>query len=200
MRKSTRGDETGGEYVDTVIVEAVNQDLFCPRSVPNASLNYLVELLHMVSPDITRIIAAPMSSVRRMAHVGMMVDSVQASCVLSLLAHAGRSETVNLEGGHKLISRRCWSDFAKLRICLGKVSCLRIRCAVYSFDAADGQQKCLPHLLSTSLRTTHLVRAVLRIAQPVPRHSRGMRGERGFEDNVFATATVDDVLLGVCGF
>ena len=108
MRRSTRAHGAGGEYVDTVVVEAAPQDTLCPRSMPNASLNYLAELLHMVSPDPTRMIAAPMSSVRRVSHVGMVVDSVPASCVLSLLAHVGRSETVSLEGGHKLVSRGCW--------------------------------------------------------------------------------------------
>ena len=63
----------------------------------------------MVSPDDTRMIAAPMSSVRRVPHVGMVVNSVPASCVLSLLAHVGRSETVPLQGGHKLISRGRWN-------------------------------------------------------------------------------------------
>ena len=109
MRKSTRADDTGGEYVNTVIVEAASQDLLCARSMPNASLNYLADLLHMVSPDATRMIAAPMSSVRRVSHVGMVVNSVPASCVLSLLAHVGRSETIRLEGGHKLISKGCWN-------------------------------------------------------------------------------------------
>ena len=31
------------------------------------------------------------------------------SCVLSLIAHVGRSDTLNLDGGHKLISRGCWN-------------------------------------------------------------------------------------------
>ena len=30
-------------------------------------------------------------------------------CVLSLTAHVGRSETQNLDGGHKLISKGRWS-------------------------------------------------------------------------------------------
>ena len=101
MRKSIRADDTGGEYVNTVIVEAASQDLLCARSMPNASLNYLADLLHMVSPDATRMIAAPMSSVRRVSHVGIVVNSAPASCVLSLLAHVGRSETIRLEGGHR---------------------------------------------------------------------------------------------------
>lgn len=109
MRESTRTDDAGGVYIDTVIVEAAAQDMIAPRSMPNASLNYLAELLHMVAPDPTRMVASPMCSVHRVSHVGMMVNSVQASCVLSLVAHVGRSDTVNLEGGHKLISRGCWN-------------------------------------------------------------------------------------------
>ena len=50
-RKSTRADDASGEYVDTIIVEAAGQDLLCARSMPNVSLNYLAELLHMVSPQ-----------------------------------------------------------------------------------------------------------------------------------------------------
>jgi len=104
MRKSTRTEEIGGDNVDTCIVEAVEQDLFCPRSLPNASVNYLSELLHAVAPDPTRMIAAPMSLVRRVSHLGMVVDSVQVACVLALTAHMGRSDTLNLDGGHKLIN------------------------------------------------------------------------------------------------
>ena len=97
------------ELMDTCIVEAVEQDLLCPRSLPNSSGNYLAELLHSAVPDPTRMIAAPMSSVHRASHVGMMVESVPVSCVLSLIAHVGRSETQILEGGYKLISKGCWN-------------------------------------------------------------------------------------------
>ena len=65
--------------------------------------------MRTVAPDPARTIAAPMCSVRRVSHVGMVVDSVQASRVLSLVAHVGRSDTVNLEGGRKLVSRGCWA-------------------------------------------------------------------------------------------
>ena len=66
MRKSTRTEDVshdGGDNMDICIVEAAEQNLFCPRSLPNASLNYLGELLHAVAPDPTRMIAAPMSQV-----------------------------------------------------------------------------------------------------------------------------------------
>ena len=108
MRKSTRS-EFEGDYMDTCIVEAVEQDLLCPRSLPNSSVNYLTELLHAAAPDPSRMIAAPISSVQHVSHVGMVVNSVPVSCVLSLIAHVGRSETHNLDGGHKLISKGCWN-------------------------------------------------------------------------------------------
>ena len=87
------------DLMDICVVEAVEQDLLCPRSLPNSSGNDLAELLHSAVPDPTRMIAAPMSSVRRASHVGMMVESVPVSCVLSLIAHVGRSETQDLAGG-----------------------------------------------------------------------------------------------------
>ena len=97
------------DLMDLCIVEAVEQDLLCPRSLPNSSGNYLAELLDSAIPDPTRMIAAPMSSVLRTSHVGMMVESVPVSCVLSLIAHVGRSDTQNLDGAYKLVSKGCWN-------------------------------------------------------------------------------------------
>ena len=39
----------------------------------------------------------------------MIVESVPVSCVLSLIAHVGRSDTQNLDGGYKLVSKGCWN-------------------------------------------------------------------------------------------
>ena len=97
------------DLMETCIVEAVEQDLLCPRSLPNSSGNYLANLLHSALPDPSRMIAASMSSVHRASHVGMMVESVPVSCVLSVIAHVGRSETQNLDGGYKLVSKGCWN-------------------------------------------------------------------------------------------
>ena len=109
MRKATRTQDGAGDEIDAVIVEAEEQDLFCPRALPNSSMKYLSELLHALAPDPSRMVAAPMSAVRHVSHAGMIVDSVQASCVLSLTAHVGRSDIVDLDGGHKLISKGCWN-------------------------------------------------------------------------------------------
>ena len=92
------------DYVNTIIVEAEEQTMLLPQATPNASSQFLLELLNVVPPDATRMIPAPMASVQRFAHIGMTVNSVPASCVLSLVAHTGRSETVKLDGGHKLIA------------------------------------------------------------------------------------------------
>ena len=109
MRKATRTEDGAGDEIDAVIVEAQEQDLFCPRALPNSSMKYLSELLHALAADPSRMVAAPMSAVRHVSHAGMVVDSVQASCVLSLTAHVGRSDIVDLDGGHKLISKGCWN-------------------------------------------------------------------------------------------
>ena len=109
MRKATRNQDSAGDEIDAVIVEAAEQDLFCPRALPNASMNYLSELLHAVAPDPSRMVAAPMSAVRHVSHSGMVVDSIKASCVLSLTAHVGRSDIVDLDGGHKVVSKGCWN-------------------------------------------------------------------------------------------
>ena len=108
MRKSTRGEFDEG-YMDTCIVEALEQDLLCPRSLPNSSVNYLAELLHAAAPDPSRMIAEPMPLVHHVSHDGMVVESVPISCVRSLRAPVSRSETHSLDGGHKLISKGCWN-------------------------------------------------------------------------------------------
>ena len=108
MRRSTRS-EFDGDYIDTCIIEATEQDLLCPRSLPNSSATYFSELLHAATPDPTRMIAALMFLVQHVSHVGMVVESVPVSCALSLIAHVGRSETHSLDGGHKLISNGCWN-------------------------------------------------------------------------------------------
>ena len=77
--------------------------------MPNSAVNYLANLLHAAAPDSSRMIAAPMSLVQHVSHVGMVVESVQVSCVPSLIAHVGRSETHSLDGGHKLISKGRWN-------------------------------------------------------------------------------------------
>jgi hypothetical protein len=100
--------------LDAIIVEAAEQDLLCPRAMPNASMDFVSQLLLSLPSDANRMVVAPISAVRHVRHAGMVVDTLsptplQASCVLSLVAHVGRSVVHDLPGGHKLISQDCWN-------------------------------------------------------------------------------------------
>ena len=95
-------------------MEAAGQDLVSTRSLPNASMNFLSQLLLSLAPDTNRMVAAPISNVRHVRHAGMVIDTdastpLQATCVLSLVAHVGRSIVDTLPGGHKLVSRDLWN-------------------------------------------------------------------------------------------
>jgi hypothetical protein len=100
--------------LSAIIVEATEQDLLVPKAVPNASMEYLNQLLLSLPLDSNRMLVAPMSAVRLARHTGMVVNTsgpapLQATCVLSLVAHVGRSLISDLAGGHKLVSKGCWN-------------------------------------------------------------------------------------------
>ena len=100
--------------LNAIIVEATEQAVLIPKAVPNASMEYLSQLLHSVPIDSNRMVAAPIAAVRLLRHAGMVVDigtsaPLQVSYVLSLVAHIGRSVVSDLTGGHKLISKGCWN-------------------------------------------------------------------------------------------
>ena len=99
--------------LDAVIVEAIRQDL-CPRAMLNASMDFLSQLMLTLPTDPSRMVIAPVSAVRHVRHTGMVVEcssstQIQASCVLSLVAHTGRSVIKNLPGGARLISNGGWN-------------------------------------------------------------------------------------------
>ena len=59
-------------------------------------------------------VVAPVSTLRFGRDTGMLVDMgssmpLQASCVLSLVAHTGRSILKDLPGGNKVISKGSWN-------------------------------------------------------------------------------------------
>ena len=114
LGKQKQQDEHTTHALDAVVVEAEQQDLLCPRALPNASMEFVSQLLNSLSPDPSRMLVAPLSAVHCVRHAGMVVDTLsstplQASCVLSLVAHTGRSVIHDLPGGHKLISTNCWN-------------------------------------------------------------------------------------------
>ena len=107
-------DESAREGLDAIIVEASEQDLVSTRSLPNASMSFVSQLLLSLTPDLNKMIAAPIADVGNVPHAGMVVNTgtstqLQAACVLSLVAHIGRSSVSNLPGGHKLISKDVWN-------------------------------------------------------------------------------------------
>jgi len=113
---STSQDTPGEGHEDTVeamIVEATEQDL-SPQTMPNASMDFLSELLRALPADEAKMLVAPIANVRYMRHAGMIVETgsstqVKSSCVLTLVAHIGRSTTKELPGGNKLVSKEIWN-------------------------------------------------------------------------------------------
>ena len=115
-RKEDSAAEHAEDRLNWIIVEATEQAVLIPQAVPNASMEYLTQLMISLPQSSNRILAAPMSAVRLLRHGGMVVNPsssdsapLQASYVLSLVAHAGRSVVTDLAGGHKLVSKNCWS-------------------------------------------------------------------------------------------
>ena len=109
------GSEEGApeHSVSAIIVEATEQDLGIPKAMPNASMTFVNELLKTLPPAPDRMIVAPLSHVRRSPHAGMIVEGQDGArhpcgCVLSLVAHVGKSRVDDLPGGHRIASKECW--------------------------------------------------------------------------------------------
>ena len=101
------------DNVEAMIVEATEQDL-SPEAMPNASMDCLTQLLRCLPSDEIRMLVAPIEKVRYVRHAGMVVETggmtpLKASCVLTLVAHIGRSTIKELPGGNKLISKELWT-------------------------------------------------------------------------------------------
>ena len=104
--------DTQGTF-QAMIVEATEQDL-SPQAMPNVSMDFLTEMLRALPSDEAKMLVAPIADVRHMRHVGMIVETegstqLKASCVLTLVAHIGRSSIKELPGGHKLVSKEIWN-------------------------------------------------------------------------------------------
>ena len=113
MRIALRKRKDDEEELDVVIVEAAAQDVDEPKAMPNAAMDFLSQLMRGLPADANTMAAAPLSASRHGGHAGMIVDfdgnPTQATCVVSLVAHVGRSTVVDLPGGHKLVSAGCWN-------------------------------------------------------------------------------------------
>ena len=62
------------DVLDVFVVEATEQDL-CPRAMPNASMDFLSQLLISLPADPNRMLVAPVSAVHHIQHSGMVVDT-----------------------------------------------------------------------------------------------------------------------------
>lgn len=101
------------DTVQAMIVEATEQDL-SPKAMPNVSMDFLTQMLRALPSDEAKMLVAPIADVRHIRHVGMTVETgcstrLKASCVLTLVAHIGRSSTKELPGGNKLVSKEIWN-------------------------------------------------------------------------------------------
>ena len=101
------------DTVQAMIVEAAEQDL-SPQAMPNVSMDFLTQMLRALPSDEAKMLVAPIADVRHIRHVGMIVETggstrLKASCVLTLVAHIGRSTTKELPGGNKLVSKEIWN-------------------------------------------------------------------------------------------
>ena len=101
------------DTVQAMIVEATEQDL-SPQAMPNASMDFLTQMLRALPSDEAKMLVAPIADVRHIRHVGMVVETggstrLKASCVLTLVAHIGRSSIKELPDGNKLVSKEIWN-------------------------------------------------------------------------------------------
>ena len=105
--------EGSEDTVQAMIVEATEQDVN-PQAMPNASMDFLTQLLRTLPSDEAKMVVAPIADVRHIPHVGMIVEAggstqLKASCVLTLVAHVGRSTIKVLPNGNKLVSKDVWN-------------------------------------------------------------------------------------------
>ena len=100
--------------LNAVIVEATEQDLTIGAAIPNTSMAFLSELLKALPPDDDRMVVAPANQVTFSPHAGMVViaqasKKIASSCVLTLVAHVGKSRVDDLPGGQRIVSKSCWN-------------------------------------------------------------------------------------------
>ena len=83
------------------------------RSMPNASVLELQDLLNVLPDNVDRMIVAPIATIAHSPYGGMVVTADgkmhQCSCVLSLLAHTGKSRVDQLARGHRIVSNKVWN-------------------------------------------------------------------------------------------
>jgi hypothetical protein len=109
-------DASASEHaISAIIVEAVEQEMKVPKAMPNASMNFvndLVKHLGGVTPD--RMLVAPASAMRHSAHGGLIVQDddgtrYAGACVMTILAHVGKCTVHDFQGGHRIATEKTWN-------------------------------------------------------------------------------------------
>ena len=118
VRKTDASDQASqgnGGTVSAVIVEMTEQNWEIARSIPNASYNYLNDaMMFFGNPSPDRMCVAPSASLKHSPHGGLIVqdpDGTRHACgsVLTLLAHTGKCDAADFEGGHRLATTTAWN-------------------------------------------------------------------------------------------
>ena len=115
--KKTRANSNAGaaehsEDLSAVIVEAETQN-FEAEAAPNKSMMELQTLLKLFPVSTERMIVAPVGAITHSPHGGMVVQldgkMHQCSCVLTFIAHTGKSQVAALANGHRIVSKEIWN-------------------------------------------------------------------------------------------
>ena len=110
LKKKTGATEH--ESISAIVVEAAAQD-FSIRNMPNTSVLELHSLLKELHVNVERLIVAPIGCVAHSPHGGMVVNAYgkqhQCSCVLTLIAHTGKSIVQTTGTGHRIVSKEVWN-------------------------------------------------------------------------------------------
>ena len=104
--------EDHSEDLSAIIMEAEPQKLD-PEAAPNKSSLELDKLMSLLPPSTERMMVAPVAAISHAPHGGMVVEvngkRHQCSCVLSFIAHTGKSHLASLENGQRLTSKEIWN-------------------------------------------------------------------------------------------
>ena len=103
---------TEHDSISAIVVEAESQS-FSMDNMPNTSVLELHSLLKELHVNVERLIVAPIACVEHSPHGGMVVSAYgkqhQCSCVLTLIAHTGKSNVQPIGTGHRIVSKDVWN-------------------------------------------------------------------------------------------
>ena len=105
--QSTRNEDSASEHADkkfnAIIVEAVEQDILVRKAMPNKSMEYLIQLMHSLPADSTRMLVA-----RRTRRRKRTVFATRPQMPLCRHLDNGASGPNNSASEHANIAQRCF--------------------------------------------------------------------------------------------